>query len=99
MQLCRWLPERHLIFVGDSSFGTHDLVQAVTQRATLIICATVHHVEICFRAGGATVRLRFGKLAFAAPQSTLRFGSSLTTRPSHSQGGGERAQPLTENVG
>lgn len=36
MQLCRWLPERHLIFVGDSSFGTHDLVQAVTQRATLI---------------------------------------------------------------
>jgi len=36
MQLCRWLPERHLIFVGDSSFGTHHLVQAVTQRATLI---------------------------------------------------------------
>ena len=30
------LPERHFIFVGDSSFGTHDLVQALTQRATLI---------------------------------------------------------------
>jgi hypothetical protein len=36
MQLCRWLPERRFIFVGDSSFGTHDLVQAVKQRATLI---------------------------------------------------------------
>jgi hypothetical protein len=36
MQLCRWLPERRFIFVVDSSFGTHDLVQAVKQRATLI---------------------------------------------------------------
>lgn len=36
MQLCRWLPERQCIFVGDSSFGTHDLVQAVKHRATLI---------------------------------------------------------------
>jgi len=36
VQICRWLPERHCIFVGDSSFGTHDLVQAVKQRATLI---------------------------------------------------------------
>lgn len=36
VQLCRWLPERQFIFVGDSSFGTHDLVQAVKHRATLI---------------------------------------------------------------
>jgi hypothetical protein len=36
VQLCRWLPERQCIFVGDSSFGTHDLVQAVKHRATLI---------------------------------------------------------------
>lgn len=35
-QLCRWLPARWSIFVADSSFGTHDLVQAVKHRATLI---------------------------------------------------------------
>ena len=36
IQICRWLPNRQCIFVGDSSFGTHDLVHAVKHRATLI---------------------------------------------------------------
>lgn len=36
LQLCRWLPGRQIIFVGDSSFATHDLAHALTRRATLI---------------------------------------------------------------
>jgi hypothetical protein len=36
LQLCRWLPGRRIIFVGDSSFAVHELAHAMTRRATLI---------------------------------------------------------------
>jgi hypothetical protein len=36
LQLCRWLPERQVIFVGDSSFAVHELAHAITSRADLI---------------------------------------------------------------
>ena len=36
LQLCRWLPGRRIIFVGDSSFAVHELAHAITRRATLI---------------------------------------------------------------
>lgn len=36
LQLCRWLPARRIIFVGDSSFAVHELAHAVTRHATLI---------------------------------------------------------------
>lgn len=36
LQLCRWLPGRTIIFVGDSSFAVHELAHAITRRATLI---------------------------------------------------------------
>ena len=36
LQLCRWLPRRQIVFVGDSSFAVHDLAHAVDGRATLI---------------------------------------------------------------
>jgi hypothetical protein len=36
LQICRWLPERSIIFVGDSSFAVHELAHAITARATLI---------------------------------------------------------------
>lgn len=35
-QLCRWLPGRRIIFIGDSSFAVHELAHAITARATLI---------------------------------------------------------------
>ncbi|CUH40780.1 hypothetical protein JSE7799_03516 [Jannaschia seosinensis] len=36
LQLCRWLPDRDIVFVGDSSFAVHELAHAITGRATLI---------------------------------------------------------------
>jgi hypothetical protein len=36
LQLCRWLPDRDIVFVGDSSFAVHELAHAITARATLI---------------------------------------------------------------
>ena len=36
LQLCRWLPGRQVIFVGDSSFAVHELAHAITPRAALI---------------------------------------------------------------
>lgn len=36
LQLCRWLPGRDVIFVGDSSFAVHELTHALAGRATLI---------------------------------------------------------------
>ena len=36
LQLCRWLPGRSIIFIGDSSFAVHELAYAVSGRATLI---------------------------------------------------------------
>lgn len=36
LQLCRWLPGRDIIFVGDSSFAVHTLAGALPGRATLI---------------------------------------------------------------
>jgi hypothetical protein len=36
LQLCRWLPEREIIFVGDSSFAVHTLAAALPATATLI---------------------------------------------------------------
>ena len=36
LQLCRWLPGRSIIFIGDSSFAVHELAHAVSGRATLI---------------------------------------------------------------
>ena len=35
-QLCRWLPGRRIIFVGDASFAVHALAHALAGRATLI---------------------------------------------------------------
>ena len=34
--ILRWLPDRSVIFVGDCSFGTHELAHAIGRRATLI---------------------------------------------------------------
>ncbi len=34
--ILRWLPDRSVILVGDSSFGTHELAHAVSGQATLI---------------------------------------------------------------
>lgn len=36
LQLCRWLPGRDIVFVGDSSFAVHELAHALPGRATLI---------------------------------------------------------------
>ena len=36
LQIVRWLPNRKIIFVGDSGFGTHALANRISQRATLI---------------------------------------------------------------
>jgi DDE superfamily endonuclease len=40
LQLCRWLPDRKIIFVGDASFAVHTIAQALARipegRATLI---------------------------------------------------------------
>ena len=36
LQIARWLPERQVIFVGDSSFAVHELVHGLGDRATLI---------------------------------------------------------------
>jgi len=36
LQLCRWLPDRDIVFVGDSSFAVHDLAHAITSRVPLI---------------------------------------------------------------
>lgn len=36
LQLCRWLPHRKIIFVGDSSFAVHTLAAALPDTATLI---------------------------------------------------------------
>jgi hypothetical protein len=36
LQLCRWLPDRRIIFVGDSSFAVHALAHALAGRAILI---------------------------------------------------------------
>ena len=36
LQLCRWLPGRDIVFVGDSSFAVHQLAHAIASRATLI---------------------------------------------------------------
>ena len=36
LQLCRWLPDRDIVFVGDSSFAVHELAHAFHGRATLI---------------------------------------------------------------
>ncbi len=36
LQITRWLPERRIIFVGDSSFAVHELVHGLGARATLI---------------------------------------------------------------
>jgi len=34
--VCRWLPDRQLIFVGDSSFAAIEFVTAIARRATMI---------------------------------------------------------------
>ena len=36
LQLCRWLPGRDIVFVGDSSFAVHELAHVIASRATLI---------------------------------------------------------------
>jgi hypothetical protein len=36
LQLCRWLPGRRIIFIGNSSFAVHELAHAIARRATLI---------------------------------------------------------------
>jgi hypothetical protein len=32
LQICRWLPDRRIIFIGDSSFAVHELVHAINLR-------------------------------------------------------------------
>ena len=34
LQTIRWLPDRKVIFVGDSSFGTHDLANSISKHET-----------------------------------------------------------------
>ncbi len=36
LQLCRWLPGRDIVFVGDSSFAVHEPAHVIASRATLI---------------------------------------------------------------
>ncbi len=36
LQILRWVPQRAIVFVADSSFGTHELAWRIGQRATLI---------------------------------------------------------------
>ena len=36
LQLSRWLPDRRIIFIGDSSFAVHELAHAIVRQATLI---------------------------------------------------------------
>ena len=36
LQTIRWLPDRKVIFVGDSSFGTHELANSISKHGTLI---------------------------------------------------------------
>lgn len=36
LQLCRWLPDRSIVFVGDSSFAVHELAHALNGRVMLI---------------------------------------------------------------
>lgn len=36
LQICRWLPGRQIIFIGDSSFAIHTLAAALPDRTTLI---------------------------------------------------------------
>ena len=36
LQLCRWLPGRRIVFVGDASFAVHTLAHALAGHATLI---------------------------------------------------------------
>ncbi len=36
LQICRWLPGRQIIFVGDAGFAVHTLAHALNGRATLI---------------------------------------------------------------
>lgn len=36
LQLCRWLPGRDIVFVGDSSFAVHEFAHAIAQHGTLI---------------------------------------------------------------
>ena len=36
LQIVRWLPNRKIIFVGDSGFGTHALANRISRPATLI---------------------------------------------------------------
>jgi hypothetical protein len=36
LQICRWIPERDIVFVGDSGFAVHELAHAIGGRATLI---------------------------------------------------------------
>lgn len=36
LQICRWIPERDIVFVGDSGFAVHELAHALGGRATLI---------------------------------------------------------------
>ena len=32
LQTIRWLPKRKVIFVGDSSFGTHELANSISKQ-------------------------------------------------------------------
>ena len=36
LQTIRWVPNRKVIFVGDSSFGTHELASSISKHGTLI---------------------------------------------------------------
>jgi hypothetical protein len=47
LQLCRWLPGRSIVFVGDSSFAVHELAHAVSGRANL--SAACVSTPVCLR--------------------------------------------------
>ena len=36
LQILRWFPKRSIVFVGDSSFGTHELAHCIGRHATLV---------------------------------------------------------------
>ncbi len=67
LQLCRWLPGRAIVFVGDSSFAVHELPSAchsIELRSTEPLARSAHAVS-----GRATLisRLRLDANLFAPP--------------------------------
>ena len=56
LQLCRWLPGREIIFVGDSSFAVHTLAAALPDTATLITRLRLMLVSLLHPISGTNIR-------------------------------------------